>query len=177
MRKLSVPALNMLETLRTERCDILTTCWGKTAIDLVVDTSRAPYKSIIVSVSSVLAMDYEALNFFLALFRPASAIVLGASSRYWFCKQDLKYNFNFFFNFRLNILTISSSSGILDRKSNNSLFGIVFGLNILRVNFVMPQNNNKNLMGIKCNTTIAPTSKTTASHVNSGTEKLNVLKQ
>lgn len=64
-----------------------------------------------------------------------------------------------------------------ERKSKSSLLGIVFGLNMRRVNFIMPQNNNRKRMGMKCNTTIAPISNTTASQVNSGTEKLKVLKR
>lgn len=83
-RKLSVLALNMCVTLRIERCDIFTICCGNTAMDLAdgpVD-SRPPYRSNMISVSSALAIDYEALNFFLGLLRAASDVLVGGNSRY-----------------------------------------------------------------------------------------------
>uniref|UniRef100_A0A1B0AMI9 Uncharacterized protein n=1 Tax=Glossina palpalis gambiensis TaxID=67801 RepID=A0A1B0AMI9_9MUSC len=59
-------------------------------------------------------------------------------------------------------LTSSSSFGTRDKKSNNSLFGIVLGLSIRRENFIIPQKSSRKRMGIKCNTIIATISRTTA---------------
>lgn len=75
------------------------------------------------------------------------------------------------------IFTNSILSGTLDRKSKSSLFGMELGLIIRRLNLIMPQDNNRKRIGTKCKTKALRISKTTANHVNSGTEKLNVLRK
>lgn len=72
-------------------------------------------------------------------------------------------------------LTISSLSGTRERKSNSSLLGMVLGLSKRLENFIRPQKSSSQRSGTKCKTRMAPNSKTTASQVSSGTEKLNVL--
>lgn len=89
--------------------------------------------------------------------------------------DQMKLRNKILFETPLNILTICSSSGTRDRKSSSSLFGIVFGRRMRRENFIIPQKSSRKRMGMKCKTTIPPTSRATASHVSSGTEKLKVL--
>lgn len=74
-------------------------------------------------------------------------------------------------------LTNSSSSGTRDSKSSTSLLATACGLMIRFENLMIPQNNNKALIGIKCSTSIAPSSRSAVSQLNSGTAKLKVLKK
>lgn len=74
-------------------------------------------------------------------------------------------------------LTISSSSGTRESKSRTSLFGTECGLISLRVNLIIPHSKSNTRIGTKCNTTTPNTSNTTASQLNSGTAKLNVLEK
>lgn len=114
---------------------------------------------------------------FFFLTPPRAGVSLDAdwgSSRYWIWKY---LKIQFCSNITKYIITISSSVGTLDKKSSNSLFGIVFGRTILLENLAMPQASRRNLIGIKCRTSVAAISSTTANQVSSGTVKLNVLQK
>lgn len=73
-------------------------------------------------------------------------------------------------------LTIISSSGTLERRSINSLFGTAWGLRILLRNLFVPHNISKYLIGMKYSTTVAAKSMIVAIQDRYGTVKLNVLK-
>lgn len=73
-------------------------------------------------------------------------------------------------------LTNSSSSGTRDNKSKTSLFGTVCGLSRRRENLMMPHSIRSTRMGTKCNTRQATNNNNAVSQLNSGTEKLKVLK-
>lgn len=98
------------------------------------------------------------------------------SSRNWICHW---INFLSETNFanKFKNFTNSSSSGTRDRRSRTSLFVTVWGRMILFENFMIPHISNKALIGIKCSTSKAPNNRRAVSQLNSGTEKLNVLRK
>lgn len=74
-------------------------------------------------------------------------------------------------------LTISSSSGMRDKRSSTSLFVTACGRMIRLENFMTPHIISKTLIGIKWSTSKAPNNRRAVSQLNSGTEKLKVLEQ
>jgi hypothetical protein len=80
-------------------------------------------------------------------------------------------------HFFLMSLTNSSSSGTRDKRSSTSLFVTACGRMILLENLMMPHINSKALIGIKCSTSIAPNNRRAVIQLNSGTEKLKVLRR